>query len=92
MSGQAYTVKHKTAETAVVEHVRLLGDGKTGLPRVSYRLRYDRRPVIGDKFSSRHGQKGVLSQLWPTQDMPFSVRHPLLLLLIATATPTRTHA
>jgi DNA-directed RNA polymerase I subunit RPA2 len=42
------------------------------LQQVSVKLRYNRNPVIGDKFSSRHGQKGVLSQLWPDVDMPFA--------------------
>ena len=28
--------------------------------------------MIGDKFSSRHGQKGVASQKWPQVDLPFS--------------------
>ncbi|MBA0813554.1 hypothetical protein Gohar_027396, partial [Gossypium harknessii] len=39
---------------------------------VNIRFRHPRNPIIGDKFSSRHGQKGVCSQLWPDIDMPFS--------------------
>jgi DNA-directed RNA polymerase I subunit RPA2 len=42
------------------------------LQKVHIKLRIPRPPIIGDKFSSRHGQKGVISQKWPTIDMPFS--------------------
>ena len=66
--------KYKDAETAFVEEVRILGSesGSEPCQALSIKLRIPRSPVIGDKFSSRHGQKGVCSQKWPAIDMPFS--------------------
>ena len=46
------------------------GDGT--FCRVVIVLRIVRNPIIGDKFSSRHGQKGICSQKWPVESMPFS--------------------
>jgi len=70
-----HTVKrHKSSETAIVEEVRLLAGESSGAlcEKASIKLRINRNPVPGDKFSSRHGQKGVLSRLWPAEDMPFT--------------------
>ncbi|EKM59942.1 uncharacterized protein PHACADRAFT_115318 [Phanerochaete carnosa HHB-10118-sp] len=73
-TGRTRFVKYKGDETAYVDTVRLLGSdaGDQELQKVHITLRITRAPVIGDKFSSRHGQKGVCSQKWPMIDMPFT--------------------
>ena len=74
MDGITHYEKYKEAETGFVEEVRLIGaeTGNEPLQTISIKLRVPRSPIIGDKFSSRHGQKGVCSQKWPAGDLPFS--------------------
>lgn len=70
-TGLHRVIKHKEHEKAFVETVRIIGSPRSVkgsdnlLRKVSITMRYPRSPVIGDKFSSRHGQKGTLSVLWP---------------------------
>ena len=72
--GRTELIKYKDSETAFIEEVRVIGSEQGNEPaqRISIKFRVPRSPVIGDKFSSRHGQKGVCSQKWPAIDMPFS--------------------
>ncbi|KAH7488318.1 hypothetical protein PRIC1_007565 [Phytophthora ramorum] len=66
--------KHKESEPAIIEQVNMIGNSSQAseFQKASIKLRFCRNPTIGDKFSSRHGQKGVMSILWPQADMPFS--------------------
>jgi DNA-directed RNA polymerase I subunit RPA2 len=57
--GQTELHKYKDSETAFVEEVRVLGseNGTDPCQAFSIKFRVPRSPVIGDKFSSRHGQR-----------------------------------
>ncbi|KAJ1727936.1 hypothetical protein LPJ72_005694, partial [Coemansia sp. Benny D160-2] len=59
-------------EAGYVETVRLLAGADPELQVVALTFRIPRSPIIGDKFSSRHGQKGVCSVKFPAVDMPFT--------------------
>ena len=72
-AGHAQQHALKGEETAIIDQVTLVGNPRDREPaQASIKTRINRNPVIGDKFSSRHGQKGVLSQLWPDTDMPYA--------------------
>ncbi|ENH70605.1 DNA-directed RNA polymerase I subunit RPA2 [Fusarium oxysporum f. sp. cubense race 1] len=68
LDGITHYEKYKDSENGFVEEVRLIGadSGNEPLQTISVKFRIPRSPIIGDKFSSRHGQKGVASQKWPT--------------------------
>jgi DNA-directed RNA polymerase I subunit RPA2 len=74
VDGVTHFLKYKDAEAGYIESIRLMGaeSGNEPIQSISVKYRIPRKPIIGDKFSSRHGQKGVCSQLWPAVDMPFS--------------------
>ena len=61
----------RTSEDTYVDknYIQRNGDG---YKFAKVRTRIIRRPVIGDKFSSRHGQKGTIGNIIPEEDMPFT--------------------
>ncbi len=65
------SISLKHGERGVADFV-FITENEEGNKLVQVRLREERVPEIGDKFTSRHGQKGVTGILVPSADMPFS--------------------
>lgn len=61
----------KEDEKGVVSSVIIVENG-VGDKEVNVLLRDQREPIVGDKFASRHGQKGVVGALFKQSDMPFT--------------------
>jgi len=65
------SIRYKTVEETYIDknYIDRNGDGYSF---AKVRLRALRKPVIGDKFCSRHGQKGTVGNIIPEADMPFT--------------------
>lgn len=66
-------ITYKGIENSVVEKVMITSNSEESF-LIKLLLRQMRRPEVGDKFSSRHGQKGVIGLIVPQEDLPFSLQ------------------
>ncbi|KAG2492788.1 hypothetical protein HYH03_008949 [Edaphochlamys debaryana] len=60
-------------ERCVVDKVQITANDESH-HSIKVLIRHTRRPELGDKFSSRHGQKGVVGNIVRQEDFPFSER------------------
>ncbi|KAG1056962.1 hypothetical protein G6F43_001183 [Rhizopus delemar] len=64
-------MRYKSPQTGYIDKV-LFTTTESDQTLIKVNIRQTRRPELGDKFSSRHGQKGVCGIIVQQEDMPFS--------------------